>query len=319
MSPSSCTYGSVQIPPRNCVKPVCHNKLLSWCADQNVLEKKKPNDDSSRAASLHLFQNPSLPLMVGEVRLVGRNLTEVPPGLSSVTGLHTLDLSHNKLTTLPLTMASAPTLRELKLECNDLALHPAPPWLKLLFCCSRFSLQENPLSAGFDIISSNSRTLQRLKIVNIGNCSLSSIPNCFLNLRDLHSLCLSNREQDTATKEKNHMRASRTSYRSRLNFLTLPPVDALVGLVRLEVAGCSLSHLPSLVNLPSLALLVASSNKLTTLPDLPISLTILSVQKNNLLLLPSFSNLPKLAHVIASHNAISCIRYQKGVPMEGSD
>jgi len=299
MSPSSYTYGGVQISYPSGLKPACQDNFAS---------ENNNSDDAFEESSLCVYQNPTPPWVLSEVRLVGQNLTEVPPEISSLQGLHTLDLTHNHLTTLPSTMASATTLRELKLEGNNLSLQPVPPWFQHLSCCSRLNLQENPLGARFDITLGSSRALQRLKVVNLGDCSLSSIPSCFLNLRDLHTLHLSNRgEQETAMKEKNQRRATQANYRGSKNLLTLPSLDSLVGLARLEVVGCSLSHLPSLASLPSLRLLLASSNKLTTLPDLPTSLTALSVEKNNLLLLPSLSHLPKLAHIIASHNAISDI------------
>ena len=306
MSPSSYTYGGVQVSCSNGLKLNYQDNS----AAEDVTNNNYNSDDTFEESSLCLFQNPTFPWVLGDVRLAGQNLTEVPPEVSSLQGLHTLDLSHNHLTTLPPTLASATTLRELTLGGNNLSLQPVPPWFQHLSCCSRLNLQENPLGARFDIIPGSSRALQRLKVVNIGDCSLSSIPLCFLNLKDLHTLHLSNRgEQETATKEKNQRCATQADFRGSKNLLTLPSLDSLVGLVRLEVVGCSLSHLPSLASLPSLKLLVASSNKLTTLPDLPTSLTVLSVEKNNLLLLPSLSHLPKLAHVIASHNAISDIRF----------
>jgi len=299
MSPSSYTYGigGLQLPCG--LKPTC--QVQDNCAGESNRE-----DDAFEGSLLFLFQNPKLPLVLGEVRLVSRNLTEVPPEVSSLRGLHTLDLSNNHLTTLPSTLLSAPTLRELNLKSNNLSLQPVPLWFQHLSCCSKLNLQENPLGGQFHIVPG--RALQRLKVLNLGDCSLSTLPLCFLSLRDLHTLHLSNREdRETAKQKKNQWRATQAHYRGCENLLTLPPLDALAGLVRLEVVGCSLSHLPSLASLPSLKLLVASSNKLTTLPDFPTALTVLSVEANDLLLLPSFAHLTKLAHIIASHNAISDI------------
>ena len=295
MSPSSCTYGGIQLPCG--LQPTC--QVQDNCAGESN------SDHSFEESLLCPFQNPTLSLVLGEVRLSNRNLTEVPPEVAALRGLHTLDLSHNRLTTLPPTLVSAPTLRDLKLNSNNLSLQPVPTWFQHLQCCSKLNLERNPLGARFDIIPG--RALRRLKVLNMGDCSLSSLPKCFLSLRDLHTLHLSNRE-DEETAKKNQRRANQVDYRGCKNLLTLPPLDALVGLVRLEVVGCCLSHLPSLASLPSLKILMASSNKLTTLPELPAALTLLSVEENNLLLLPYLAHLHKLAHIIASHNAISDIR-----------
>ena len=306
MSPSSYIYDGVQLPCLRGFKPTCTVQENSPTATNDC-----DGDDTLEESLLCVFQNPSLSLVLGELRLVGRNLIEVPPEVASLPGLHTLDLSHNHLSTLPVTLVCAPTLRNLQLNCNNLSLQPVPPWFQHLTRCSKLNLQENPMGAQFDIaLPGSPKALQRLKVVNLGDCSLSSLPACFLTLRDLHTLHLSNKDdQETAKKEKKQRRTSQAEYRGCKNLLTLPPLDALVGLVRLEVVGCSLSYLPSLASLTSLNLLVASSNKLTTLPDLPTSLTVLSVEENNLLLLPSLGHLIKLAHIIVSHNAISDIRY----------
>ena len=89
MSPSSFTYGGVQLP--HGLKPC---QVRDNCADEPY------RVDTFEESSLRLFQNPTLRLVrLGEVRLVSRNLTEVPPEIASLPGLHTLDLSHNHLTT----------------------------------------------------------------------------------------------------------------------------------------------------------------------------------------------------------------------------
>ena len=80
MSPSSYTYGGVQISCPSGLKPVCQ---------ANFAGENNDSDDAFEESSLCVYQNPTPPWVLGEVRLVGQNLTEVPPEVSSLEGLHT--------------------------------------------------------------------------------------------------------------------------------------------------------------------------------------------------------------------------------------
>ena len=70
MSPSSYTYGGVQVSCPSGLKPNC----LDNCAAEDV--KNKNSDDNFEESSLCASQNSTLQWVLGEVRLAGQNLTE---------------------------------------------------------------------------------------------------------------------------------------------------------------------------------------------------------------------------------------------------
>ena len=106
-------------------------------------------------------------------------------------------------------------------------------------------------------------------------------------MKDLRHLNLSS---ENIPENKTQL-VSQISKHQSMNLLTLPSLDPLQGLVKLELVGTSLTSLPSTSSLVNLRILDCARNCVSSLPSLPPSLVLLNVSHNSLYVLPSLSNL----------------------------
>ena len=106
-------------------------------------------------------------------------------------------------------------------------------------------------------------------------------------MKDLRHLNLSS---ENIPENKTRL-VSQISKHQSMNLLTLPSLDPLQGLVKLELVGTSLTSLPSTSSLVNLRILDCTRNCVSSLPSLPPSLVLLNVSHNSLYVLPSLSNL----------------------------
>jgi len=222
----------------------------------------------------------------------------LPSSLSKVSMLSYLKVSHNEIVSLPDTMASTSKLSQLFLDNNMLT--SLPHWVSKLSHCSTICLSNNPLDIHQQFSHDIGNVCRRLKILDLSNTSIKTLPKALGKLLDLRHLTISNTKIGL-----------NPSLSSLSNVVSLPSEFCnLVGLVKFEAVGVNLCELPdSFHYLINLEILDISNNQIIWLPSsfylLP-KLRFVNLSNNKVCLFPlNFEDLPSLKHLLASHNSIS--------------
>ena len=93
--------------------------LQTWVDDKECTEEEKPSRVEARERIIEAMLESSEGL-----KLVGLNLSSLPPEIGKLTALRDLDLSFNLLTTLPPEIGELTALRDLDLSSNFLTTFP---------------------------------------------------------------------------------------------------------------------------------------------------------------------------------------------------
>jgi Leucine-rich repeat (LRR) protein len=177
--------------------------------------------------------------------------------------LESLDLMTNRLYHVPSKIRQLHNLKRLALSFNKLV--DLPQDLQHLpltdFFLSDNLFQECPSWIG---------NMPSLKLLHIGNCSLSNLPLSFKHLRNLEDLALHNTNLTSFPEEILNFRRLST-FTLFDNFIQSLPKNfgKLIQLRELGLSNCGLSELPpSMRNLSQLELLDLEWNFFTEFPDL---------------------------------------------------
>ena len=220
-------------------------------------------------------------LELTHLNLSHNRLETLPSNFDGFSNLKSLDLSHNKLSGV-LDLSKLAALTELRINDNLISL------LKLLNCSLQvLYASSNSIGALQDISSS-------LQIADLSNNKLSSLPESVGSLEFLRMLILSGN-----------------------NLVNLPSFVTR-SLLTLELSRNKLSTLPNLNECLSLQTIEANHNRIFRVGDLPPGLLEFSLADNKLTTFPiQLASLYKLAHVDLRNNSINEVTPQilfPGIP-----
>jgi Leucine-rich repeat (LRR) protein len=295
--------------------------------DQSELQinesKKSPEKDSIYTDEE--LSSPTLPQQeldfsvlscLRSVDLSGNLLVEFPPSLCNIHNLIKLNLSRNKLRSIPVRFSSYSTLKHLVLEGNGFPhLYELPPWLFYISRCSVLSFAFSYLgSIVADIPCDFGSVCRQVLKLDLRSTGLKEFPLGFTGLLDLEVLLLSNLSTDQPSIQPGYRSVytdkptHQPGYRNVL--WTLPKeLCNLVGLVHLEASGIHLTKLPDgLGSLRSLEILDVSRNSIFCIPEDLVNLSRLrsfNISDNKITHLPSgISKLNSLTLLNISLNSI---------------
>ena len=182
--------------------------------------------------------------------------------LKQLNCLLSLDLSFNKLSSLPPEILSLTNLQSLDLSANQLSSFP--PEIGALTNLQSLDLSANQLSS----FPSEICSLTNLQSLDLGGNQLSSLPSEILSLTNLQSLYLRNNQLSSLPPEIGALTNLQSLYLISNQLSSLPPeIGALTNLQSLDLSDNQLSSFPpeilSLTNLQSLDL---RGNQLSSLP-----------------------------------------------------
>lgn len=262
------------------------------------LQQESPGELRRKAiqAIVTFYDKESNPLFANqpkELDLSECQLQSLPPLFSQApfTGLVKIDLSSNRLATLP-SMKRLENLQQISLKSNYFEYLP-----DTLFTCKnieRLDLSENSLLK----LSPKIGELKKLTVLDLNDNHLISLPTEINELRSLEFLSLDSNELDELP-DLHRLQKCKKIYLSKNVFFTFP--TTLCTLPRLEILDFSangLSELPSSVkNLQNLWELNVSTNQFTLFPSCIRHLTQLQelrLDYNHLKELPDLHLLPNL-------------------------
>jgi GTPase SAR1 family protein len=219
-----------------------------------------------------------------ELNLTDNRLSTLPESISTLTNLNVLNLNNNRLSTLPESISTLTNLNVLDLENNQLTTLPES--ISTLTNLNTLNLSYNQLTTLPESIS----TLTNLKELNLTDNRLSTLPSSISTLTNLNKLYL---------------------YHNQVS--TLPEsISTLTNLNVLDLSSNQLSTLPSsILTLTNLKELNLGFNRLSTLPSSISKLTnlnVLNLWNNRLTTLPSsISTLTNLNTLYLNHNQLSTL------------
>ncbi|KAG5564705.1 hypothetical protein RHGRI_000784 [Rhododendron griersonianum] len=267
------------------------------------------------------FSSPTLPTKV--VDSFGFSLTPI----QASSCLKELNLEDCHLSYLPDEIGNLISLRTLNLTQNKLST--LPDCICILTCLKRLHLDNNNVSH----LPSGIGRLTSLEILNLARNSLCTLPHTIGKLSCLKKLLVGNNKLSHLPSEIGDLDSLEALHlRCNNGFRALPEsICKLVHLQKLSLTDCNLSHLPSEIDrLISLASLGLGRNRSLTLPDsiwhltclnalhlggcnlshLPsgigglVSLATLNIEENNICTIPdSISNLPRLGYICLNNCA----------------
>jgi internalin A len=225
-----------------------------------------------------------------------------------------LDLSDNKFTKLPETVATLRNLEKLDLEGNQLS--SLPESIINLQNLTILNLRNNRFASLPDFIAE----LQNLTILNLDENKLASLPESITKLQNLTELWLGSNEltslPEFIVELFNLLRLNLSK-----NHLTSLPEDIskLQNMTKLDLNNNKIAKLPdSLAKLQKLTRLDLQSNQLTSLPESITALhnlTTLILKDNPLNSLPeSIGNLRHLEVLDLSENAAPSVKLSTNKP-----
>ncbi len=256
-----------------------------------------------------------------------RNLKKVP-NIAGLTVLEYLNLSHNKIDSIPNSIGDLKALTSLKMGDNKLKVLPDTIGdLLNLQSLSLYDNQLNSLPESFgsllnlkylylkrnEIVSlpDSIGNLSSLRFFYIGNNCLDQLPNCIKFLNSLIHIDLSGNLLESLPKEIGNLISLKFLYLNRNKLNSIP--DTITNLKNLNILNLrnnKLEILPkSIGSLKFLEKLNVSENELENIPNSIgnlRSLKYLNIRKNNIQFLPdSISELNSLEYLDLSFNLIN--------------
>ena len=249
---------------------------MSWNYDnlQNWITFGCPNASAEVVHTLDLSHNQLTSFACPQ-----DGLTSLPDSIFLLKNLLTLDLSENKLTTLPDSISALTILRELNLSWNQLTslAHPR---------CRLTSLARP--QEGLTTLPDSISGLTNLEQLNLSGNQLTTLSNSISALKNLLTLDLSENRLTTLPDSISALTNLHWLNIGLNRLTTLPDFSTLINLYVLNVSGNRLTSLPDFSTLINLGELDISWNELTTLP-------------------PCLGNLPRLQYLDYSNNPIDYI------------
>jgi len=238
----------------------------------------------------------SLPFDVTEIELKNKDLTYIPD-LSKFTNLKILNVSFNKITTLPPPPYLPDTLEDFNLYQNNLTtIHELPCNLKKFCCCHNNNLK------------TLSRLPNKLEFLCLYYNDLTCLP-CFPDSLKTLYICYNDKLTSISSLPNN----LEIFYCYNNKTLSSLPSSLPINLKKFDCSNCDLSLVPTLPN--NLELFFCNNNKLTFLYNLPNNIELLRFMNNNI---SYVSNLPdKLKQIHYENNPIYEVIHKKiDIPKE---
>jgi len=244
------------------------------------------------------------------VDLSNNLLYDFPPSLCQAKKLTKLNLSKNKIRSLPMVFKSYSCIKHLILEHVEFShLFEFPPWIFHIRNCEVLSFAYSYLGSLIESFPSEyGYTCRLFTKLDLTETGLRDFPECILSMLDLEYLYLSN-------KLTNPKLGPSSALSQNVNMVWALP-DGLANLTFLthfEISNIRLSIIPSsFCKLINLRHLVASNNALESLPNQFFNLKnleYLDLSDNQFVFLPmGLKNLGKLKVLKLHHNTIFDIR-----------
>ncbi|KAM1413476.1 hypothetical protein ACFXTO_026068 [Malus domestica] len=285
--------------------------ILSGCSK---LEMKKLNLVSAKSwysvwswvsprkhTELSSFSLASLPRSLISLSLDCCNISEIPSALTMLSSLEYLDLDGNLITSLPESMNNLVKLQTLKVSgCRNLTILPELP--RSLTCLTLACCNISEIPSALTMLSS-------LEYLDLDGNPITSLPESMNNLVKLQTLKVSGCRNLTILPE---LPCSLTSLTlACCNISEIPSaLTMLSSLEKLDLSCNPITSLPeSMNNLVKLQTLkVSGCRNLTILPELPHSLTSLTLACCNISEIPSaLTMLSSLEKLDLSYNPITSL------------
>ena len=217
--------------------------------------------------------------------LSGRGLTVLPPEITQLTSLQTLQLNDNGLTTLPPEITQLTSLQTLSLSNNGLTT--LPPEITRLTSLQTLQLNDN----GLTTLPPEITQLTSLQTLSLSNNGLTTLPPEITRLTSLQTLQLNDNELTALPPEITQLTSLQTLQLDSNELTALPPeITELTSLQTLWLDSNGLTVLPpEITQLTSLQELTLNYNRLTVLPPEITQLTSLQelwLHGNGLTVLP---------------------------------
>jgi len=199
---------------------------------------------------------------VTTLHLSYKNLTSLPPEISELKNLKSLDISRNLLTSLPSEILELKSLTQLNIFDNKLI--SLPPEISELRNLKNLSIRSNQLTSLPPEISE----LKNLKSLDISRNLLTSLPPEISELKSLTQLNIFDNRLISLPPEISELKNLSQLYIHNNQLISLPPeISELKNLKHLNISRNLLTSLPSEISkLKSLTQLNISDNQLTSLP-----------------------------------------------------
>ena len=216
-----------------------------------------------------------------ELDLSGKNLTELPPEIGTLTKLKKLNLCSNQLRFLPSTVSLLSSLKYLYIRNNK--LNSLPPEFFEISSLEILDLSNNELNS----LPPKIIQLSSLEILDLSQNKINNLPSEIFKLSSLISLNVSGNNLTNLPSEISQLSSLQYLYfhNNRLKLLS-PVIYQLSSLITLDLSNNDLISLsPRISQLSSLQYLDLSNNKLKNLPaDISklSSLQSISLDKNPL-------------------------------------
>jgi GTPase SAR1 family protein len=213
-------------------------------------------------------------------------LTWLPPNISNLSNIVSLDLSANHLETLPKPIGSLTSLRHLILARNK--LNRMPPSFRNLNTLETLDLSFNMFN---NLPRATIAGLSSLELLNISNNQIVMLPPAVSKLVNLRTLNLNSNQLEHLPNEMDALSKLEFLKLGRNRFHTLPDVVCkCISLTKLEASENYIDELPLNISLlQNLKILDLYANLLTTLPasvGMLKSLHTLTLKANKLKELP---------------------------------
>uniref|UniRef100_UPI0037E720CB leucine-rich repeat-containing protein 40 n=1 Tax=Semicossyphus pulcher TaxID=241346 RepID=UPI0037E720CB len=262
--------------------------------------------------------------------LSSNQLTQLSDDIRLLTGLTTLDLHDNQLSSLPSALGELQELQQLRLSHNQLKALPVELCAMKNLCS--LTLQQNLLESlpeelgilenltELDLSNNNLKGLPSsighltcLQKLNLCHNKLSSLPDSLAKLTNVKLLDCSNNQLTDIPASLSEMPVLEQVYLRHNKLRNLPKLTAPM-LQELYVGNNQIEQLETeqLACLTSISLLELRDNKIKTLPEqitLMSTLTRLDLTNNDISMLPaSLSLLPNLKVLLLEGNPLRGIR-----------
>lgn len=267
----------------------CFRKLESLNASNNDLTEIKADLASLKKLNVLLLNKNRLSNEVfviickikalQRLELASNKVSSCPPGITSLSHLRCLNLSHNPLNTFPSQLLECTSLIELSL--GDTNLSSIPEGISRLAFLEILDLSGNPLSELPETI----RKVAHLKVLDLSATHLSTLPEhlpkSLVHLNVSHTIKhISPAVSQLIKLEKLVCDYMKTVYSEQPPFPQ--EITQLTSLREISVTYSNLTTLPECVaRIPSLRRLDLTGNPIPSLPRMPESVEVIGLQPNS--------------------------------------